>query len=242
MYENIFIAQTCARYSQLVGLRVQLKQEAKFSLEVKPKTYSLRGQLPAPTWYDVSSSSNNTNIPNTFSTVWNKRPPEIGTTGADSPIKTEQYHTIDKKIKSCNEDVSENIILHSLTLQCPSDELSVRPAGSTQSDINPHIEFQIQQRSSLPTRTVVSVRSVNSINRRKEFIQELTETVQGWDKDIKEVEACLNKLPDDSGLAWLRVEAKAEIVKLNRRHHNATLKLDTAIRELKLMCQRVRIQ
>ena len=55
------------------------------------------------------------------------------------------------------------------------------------------------------------------------------------DKDIKEVEARLNKLPDDPVLAWLQVESKVENVKLNHRHHNATLNLDTAIQELKLV-------
>ena len=87
MYENRFIAQTCARYPQLVGIRAQLKQESKFTLEVKPKTFSLGGQLPAPTWYYASSSSNGTNIPNTFPTVWNKRPPENGKTAQICRLK-----------------------------------------------------------------------------------------------------------------------------------------------------------
>ena len=168
MCENRFIAQTCARYPQLMRIQAQLKQEAKFTLEVKPKTFSLGGQLPAPTWYYASSSSNSTNIPNTFPTIWNKRPPETGTTGKNSRIKTEKYHTIEKKIKSCDEGVSGNVILHSSPLQSPSDKVSARSAGSIQSEIN-----------QLP------VRSVNSINRRTEYIQELTETVQWWDKFIK---------------------------------------------------------
>ena len=109
MYENLFIAQTCAHYPQLVGIRAQLKQEAKFSLEVKPKTFSLGGQLPAPAWYDASSSSNSTNIPNTFPTVWNKQPPKNGTTGANLSIKTEQHHTIEVEIRSCDEDVSKKL-------------------------------------------------------------------------------------------------------------------------------------
>ena len=128
-----------------MGIRAQLKQEAKFLLEVKPKCFSLGGQLPAPTWYNASSSSNSTNIPNTFSTIWNKRPPENGTTSANSSIKTEQHHTIKKTIKSCNESVSENIILHSSPLQSPSDKLSARLAGSIQSEINPDVEFQFHE-------------------------------------------------------------------------------------------------
>ena len=164
MHRNLFIAKTCARYSQIMGLQLQLKQEANFLLDVKPKIFSLGGQLPVPTWYDASSSSNSTTIPNTISTVLNKRPPENGTTGANSPIITEQHYTIEEKIKSCNEDLSGNLILHSSSLQSPSDKLLVRSTGSIQREINPYIEFQIQQRSSSPTRTVLSVRSVNSIN------------------------------------------------------------------------------
>ena len=116
MYKNNFIAQTFACYPQFVGIRAQLKQEAKFTLEVKPMTFSLWGQLPTPTWYYASSSSNGMNIPNNFPTIWNKRPPKNGTTGANSRIKTEQYHTIKKKIKSCDESVSGNVIFHSSPL------------------------------------------------------------------------------------------------------------------------------
>ena len=155
MYENRFIAQTCARYPQLVGIRAQLKQEAKFTLEVKPKTFSLGGQLPAQTWYYASSSSNGTNIPNTFPTIWNKRPPENGTTGENSRIKTEKDHTIETNIKSCDEGVSGNVILHSLPLQSPSDKLSARSTGSIQSEINPDVEFQFHEERLQSWRDVV---------------------------------------------------------------------------------------
>ena len=142
MYENRFITQTCAHYPQLVGIRAQLKQEAKFTLEVKPKTFSLGGQLPARTWYCASSSSNGTNITNTFPTIWNKRPPENGTTGENSRIKTEKDHTIEKKIKSCDEGVSGNVILHSSPLQSPSDKLSAWSAGSIQRSIQREEELK----------------------------------------------------------------------------------------------------
>ena len=84
-------------------------------------------------------------------------------------------------------------------------------------------------------RSVLSVRSANSINRAKDLIQERTSAVQMIEEDIKKVKVRLNKLPDIPDLSWLRDEASEELVELNLWRHGAASKLDTAKQRLTLI-------
>ena len=84
-------------------------------------------------------------------------------------IKTEQHHTIKEHIKSCNEDVSENLILHSSSLQSPSDKLLVQSAGSIQREINPHIEFQFHEERLQSWGDVVQQLDINIKERENDY-------------------------------------------------------------------------
>ena len=85
---------------------------------------------------------------------------------------------IEGKIKYCDEDVSRNIILRSMPLQSSSDSTNTSNNYLRMTNQNKDNENdKINQCSSSPTQCLSYVRSINSINRRKELIEERTETV-----------------------------------------------------------------
>ena len=218
MYNILFFAKTCYRSNfQIKELAGRFKWEAKVPLTREQKYIyfgtNRQQPLPKPRWYNATANYKKT-TPTNISDIWNKRPPESKTKRS---FKVALLQNIDTSTSSNSPQLGRaSRIISPLLLVSIGTSINTTTSENNCLCMTNKNENNNGDKSLLSTRSdarsASSVRSVNSINRLKEFIQGKTLEVQWFGKEITEVEARLNKFPDIPDLSWLQDEADKNLL------------------------------